>query len=554
MEHKWITNKRIIYSTLSIVTLIILFCIGIRIYNHHQYMCRSLLKLQAENRAYCIFKSDSAANKLVHYFNYPWHSRNNRMLAYYLLGRAHADMGEVSQAIEDYHTAVGFADTTSDNCDYYILSAIYGQMAVVFHEQYLPEDELEARKKYIHYTLAMGDTLEAIDGYRMLERPYYLMCKTDSVLHIDYMSRKKMLALGDTLHASSALITPSYINIEKGNYIQAKEEIDIVRKYAGIFDSNGRLKPGHEMYYYTIGYYYDAINQLDSAEYYYRNVLAAGILEAGYKGLLSVYSKYNNADSISKYAFLFADANDNAYRLMKSEMVHKTNAQYKYARHQHIARHYEQQSSHRLRIIIVILFISVITVSVLFFHHRKIQNTLHEKENKLLYLHLQLMKVTDSLRMLQNESTIQEQSFQSQVSDLLKQKKSLEEQLIETDSLLQNFYDNVLVQKFRMMADPNNKVYASRVEWDQLISFFQTSFPKFTTAVNGIGLKDKEWRIIILTELGFQTADMCSAMRMSGNSITYIKRALSKKIFGKEGLVTFQISLKTAIVTGRLQY
>ena len=554
MEHKRITNKRIIYSTLSIVTFIILYCIGIHVYNHHQFMCRSLQELEADNQADSIFTNDSAASRLVSYFNHPWHSSNNRMLAYYLLGRAHADMGEASQAIEDYHTAVELADTTDDDCDYYILSAIYGQMAVVFHEQYLPEDELEARKNYIRYALAMGDTLGAIDGYRMLEQPYYLMWKNDSVLHIDYTARKNLLAHGDTLHASGALITPSYINIERGNYKQAKEEIDIVRKYAGIFDNNGMLKPGHEMYYYTIGYYYDATNQLDSAEYYYRKVLPFGYKEAGYKGLLSVYTKRNNADSISKFAFQFTDANDKAYSEMKSEMVHRTNAQYKYGRHQRIARHYEQQSSNRLRLIIIILTVLVICILVFFLHYRTTKNTIHEKENRLLNLHLQLMTVTESLRTLQHESTKQEENFQHQMHDLLSQKNALEKQLIETDSTLHIFYENELVQKFRMMADPNNKVYASRIEWEQLITNFQTTFSKFTMAVAGLGLKDKEWRIIILTELGFQTADMCSAMRMSGNNITYIKRALSKKLFGIDGLITFQINLKTAIVTGRLQF
>ena len=79
-------------------------------------MHAALRELQEWNLADTVFTSDSVARVLVAYFDHPWHSSNTRMLAHYLLGRAHADMGEAPQAIEDYQTAIERADTTDQDC------------------------------------------------------------------------------------------------------------------------------------------------------------------------------------------------------------------------------------------------------------------------------------------------------------------------------------------------------------------------------------------------------------------------------------------------------
>ena len=76
----------------------------------------ALRELQEWNLADTVFRSDSVARVLVDYFDHPWHSPNTRMLAHYLLGRAHADMGEAPQAIEAYQTAIERADTTDQDC------------------------------------------------------------------------------------------------------------------------------------------------------------------------------------------------------------------------------------------------------------------------------------------------------------------------------------------------------------------------------------------------------------------------------------------------------
>ena len=519
-------------------------------------MHAALRELQEWNQADTVFTSDSVARMLVDHFDHPWHRANDRMLAHYLLGRAHADMGEAPQAIEDYQTAVECADTTDKDCDYRLLRNVYGQMAEVFDAQNLPEDELLAQKRFNHYSWMIGDTLQAINGFRRLERPLYLLGQYQQILQNNALARQKLIEHGDSVGAAQALITPSYIHIINHDYKRAYKDIVTVRKQANIFDEQGRLLAGNEMYYYTLGFYFDNVNELDSAEYYYRRALASNKYEAGYKGLLSVYSKRGIADSIAKFAPLYADANDAMHRKMNSDMVHQTNAQYQYARHQRLARQFEQQASRRLRVILIILCFLFLSAYLFYRHHRHVQKNLQEKENHLLNLRLQLMSVNDSLRHLQQKATTQEQEltfYHEQIDDLSQQKTWLEEQLMSNDDRYKTFYDNAIVKRFRLMALPSNKMYSSAYEREQLVNLFKSCFPAFAKSVQNLNLKDKEWMVIVLTELGFQTGDMLMAARMDGNSVTMIKRSLSRKLFGLDGLSTFHIALQSAIVTGRLQ-
>ena len=140
----------------------------VRAVRRDRAMHAALKEQQEWNQADTVFTSDSVARVLVAYFDHPWHRANDRMLAHYLLGRAHADMGEAPQAIEDYQTAVECADTTDSDCDFRLLRNVYGQMAEVFHAQNLPEDEMIAQKKYNHLSWIIGDTLSAIMGHGSL--------------------------------------------------------------------------------------------------------------------------------------------------------------------------------------------------------------------------------------------------------------------------------------------------------------------------------------------------------------------------------------------------
>ena len=168
----------------------VIACCAVALGVHHQMrraaqMRAALVALQAANQADSVFTTDSLALELVRYYDHPlhfWTTSNDRLMAHYLLGRCYADRGEAPGAIEEYSEAVEQADTTASDCDLRTLRAVYGQMANVFHQQNLPEEEFNANAHYTAISRLMKDTLQIGIGLENLTRPYYLMGDTTNFL------------------------------------------------------------------------------------------------------------------------------------------------------------------------------------------------------------------------------------------------------------------------------------------------------------------------------------------------------------------------------------
>ena len=541
-----------VMAVAAVAAAIALVAGGMAAWRHDRAMRAALRDLQAANQADTVFTSDSAAKVLVRYFDHPWHRPNTRMLAHYLLGRAHADMGEAPQAIEDYQTAVERADTTDDECDFRVLRNVWGQMAEVYDAQDLPEDELKAQQRFNHYSWVIGDTLEALDGLRRLERVYYLKGRRDSILLVDYAARDLLLNYGDTQRAAATLITPSYIYLENGEYDRAKEMIDIVRKEAGIFDADGILKPGKEMFYYTLGLYHEGVGQLDSAEYYYRKLLPAEEYEAAYKGLLSVYGKLGITDSIAKFAQLYADANDAMHDQLRTDEVHRTQSLYNYNRHLQEAREEQVKAQSRLIAIYFTLFIIVGLIALIYFLHSRNLRRERKREHAINVLqskYIKTLKEYENLILLSERHRSRTNLLERQLHDIQEQKEQLE---LLTKSLQEKedkgrYYASDIVQKMQAQAIYREKCTPMK-ELIQLRQIFDHTFPRFRSFVsNTHSLTDCEWFVCILTDLGLGNNDMAFLLDLTPQRINNIKRQANHNLFGDEGSATLQANLRAVI-------
>lgn len=117
--------KHLLYIIL--LGLIMISCGG----KEYVTMQKRLQKLNEYNKADSVFHTTTEAQALVDYFE-DHGTPNEKMLAYYLLGRAYYDIHEAPLALNSFQTASEKADTTADNCDYRQLSRVYGQMSSLF--------------------------------------------------------------------------------------------------------------------------------------------------------------------------------------------------------------------------------------------------------------------------------------------------------------------------------------------------------------------------------------------------------------------------------------
>ena len=99
--------------------------------NRHFRMQVLLHRTEAQNKLFTQFPSDSIQTELVDYFDRHG-TRNERMLAHYLLGCVLSDLGDSPEALQAFYDAIEMADTTRTDCDLYTLRVVYGQMAMLY--------------------------------------------------------------------------------------------------------------------------------------------------------------------------------------------------------------------------------------------------------------------------------------------------------------------------------------------------------------------------------------------------------------------------------------
>jgi hypothetical protein len=146
---------------------------------------------------------------------------------------------------------------------------------------------------------------------------------------------------------------------------------------SGLFDEHHELPPSQRQYYFYKGEYYEGIHQLDSAEYYYRKIYRPGMSYASqdpmYRGLLSVFTKRHQADSIAKYAQLYGMANDSSIALKDRDQIAQMTALYSYNSMQKEAYESEVKAYQRLIGLIVagVLIIIFIVIAVIIWRNNQ---------------------------------------------------------------------------------------------------------------------------------------------------------------------------------------
>ena len=472
-------------------------------------------------------------------------TRNERMTALYLKGRVHHDLGEAPQALDCYQRATEQADTTRSDCDLRTLYSVYGQMANLFHAQYLPDNEMETLRMAERIAWKNGDTLDALVAFDLRSRPYNLKNEKDSVMFVEKQARERYLKFGYREKAAQAIYSTTSILLDRNQISEAKLYLDLYEKESGNFDENDELIFGGH-YYYNKGRYLLAIGQSDSARYYFHRALDRGQREAGYKGLLSVYEKKNISDSISKYAKLFAAANDSNFLHVNQEKIHQITAAYDYSHHQRVAEEKENEVL-RLRNVISAILLAIFIVVGLFYIYRarKLARINHLAEKKTELENLLTERQREMELNLLNNLTIQEKQYE-EIGQLKRQIGDFQRQISDDLAGRQRlFYDSEIYEKF--MSYKNNDFSASpdKQEWNSLIAQFRDCFPRyyrFITEENK--LTADQFHVCLLARMYLPVYAMARIMGVDGDRITRIKSQVNKKLFNDDAAKTLEKNLK----------
>ena len=524
-------------------------------FSRHFRMQYQLHRQNAVNKTSDKFTSDSLCQVLVSYFDRHG-TVNERVLAHYLLGRAYTDMGDAPQAISSYQDAISAADTTVADFNFFTMLCVYAQMADVFHYQLLLSNEIESRKKATYYAYRANRPKLGIYNQALSAGAYILLNKNDSAEIILKSAIGQFQKSGDTQQALRYSKTLMYLYTEPPQRLaEAKALMDQFESESELFDEHHELPPSQHQYYYYKGNYYKGINNLDSAEFFYRKIYHPRMpyiaQDPMYRGLLSVFTKRHQADSIAKYARLYCMANDSSIALKDRDMVAQMAATYNYSRLQKEA-HRNEVKAYKIQfgfiIMAIIAVLSFVTAFLIWKYFRRryqqeimrlktdYANASFDYEEKLYELNLleavQHENESERKRLLDENVVLQERIEE------LQRKEPISKYLAVSATLA----EERIVKRFHEIAS-RPLLKATEEDWKELADTFARSYPVLFRDLCQHCNTPQCIRVCILTVLGFGNNEQANVLETTKQRISNIRSSLNNALFNEPSSRTLSRNL-----------
>jgi len=521
-----------------------------------------LLLADAMNKAYVDMSTDSILKEVADYYDRHG-SANEQMRAHYLLGCAYRDMGEAPMALQCYQDAVDKADTLSQDCNYRLLTSVYGQMAEIFHKQNLPTDEIIANRNCQKYSLMGGDSLEYLLSIKAMIKPYFLLGDTLAMMKVLDDVYQLFLKRGDSLHASRTYGSSVYIDklVREGRLSEARKRINTYKAKSGLYDNQGNLKGLYSGYYYYEGMYYLKAGRLDSAEHCFRKLTNNKNyhLEECH-GLMMLYQQRRATDSIIKYVQEYSDAVDEQANSRRTETVHQMTSMYNYQRYQQQMDREAQIVSHTRLVATLFALGIVILLFLFYFLFRQYRQFKENKQAEVVRLNNACRRAEDALYIAELEN----QNKQAKSADLLAEKaQQINELRTQLDKYVERYMAVKPSDREALMAKSEivslfqekarwtiNTQLPDSVQWRELIAQFKLNLPTLYSAIGrGEKLSEQELRACVLLLLNFSEADAGILLNVRPQRLTNIKSRANQKLFGDSSAQTLIDNIRHLSVT-----
>ncbi len=376
----------------------------------------ALMTIKAKNLAYIPLEGADTTMVLdaIDYYR-KQRDTEQQMLGYYLLGSIFRDIGDAPQGVEAFQKVIEMADTTQKDCDYRLMARAEAQKSDLQRLQNVLPEALESSYRAEHFAWKARDTSYAFDNAFGIINLYFL--NGDHQLFIKRVPQliQDCLEYGDTSMVVYYSISFAWFYLQQRQTKDAQRMIQLYDRYDGT---------PYPMYYGTKGEFFLALQQLDSAEWCFRQELEAkdwNNRQAAYRGLKKVYEQRHQADSALKYATLQCEAVDSNYHHKVSESIIQMKHIYNYEASKEQVRSSEMARKELKNLLTVsllsggIILLTMATV-LLAFRNRQ-QRKMQEKEkalaqeeerrvkaeNKASEMETMLMQVREDLALQQAE-------------------------------------------------------------------------------------------------------------------------------------------------------
>lgn len=509
-------------------------------YSEADRMRYGLLRLKCQNILDLPFDSRDTIKAIADY--YADHGTyNEALLSTYLLGRAYMTKGDDPMAVECFNKCFAIRMPENQDVDYIQLSKVHSQLYEIYRNQQLHELGLNELNVAKQCAIRGGDSLLALIYEDISAQPYYNIGMLDSAINISTAVREKYLSINNKKRAAEVIYMAFVTYIKKKEYAKAKYYMDIFERESGVFDSNGNIESGREIFYYLKGQTYEGLGRLDSAEYQYRRLLAYrqdnNNIEAATKGLLSIYRTRGDRDSIGKYADWYCEANDSAHAQLVSEDVARLKAMYDYSEYKQKMEEMRIQAEETKTRVYIIVFIFACLLFCLIYAVVLYRSRKEAEINRLLAEYDRTLQTIEDLHDDKEEMLRCHQTELEKIRNDLKTRgvslSDENERYVINDDIIRRFDDYG-----ESTSDSTEPITTH--DWQDLFVETTKCDSRFMLLLRESGLSENERKVAVLIRLHFKDYQIKRILDMYGSSLPNFKARINKKLFNQSGAKTLR--------------
>ena len=505
--------------------------------NKSRHMKLLLLKAKVRNKLAMSMSTDSL-KYIADYFDKHGDS-NERMLAYYIIGCVYQRSQDAPMALQYFHEAATKADTTDSSCDFLTLHRTHVWSAEILKSQFAFSDAFHENSLAFKYAMKAKDTLNAIITYEQKSNIYNALGLSDSAIFI----REKLYGLyskyGYEKEAVRSLGLLINYGVENKELSDVKHYINLYEHKSGNFNNKGDIKKGVEIYYVAKGRYLAEINELDSAEYYFRKCARTAKnysdLKYCFDDLADIYRKRNRPDSVAKYADLARMMTDSAYAQMSTEHLQQMQAMYNYNRYRQTAEEAEKDAL-RTKYISIIIIMAIMAAAI--GGALAVRTYIMRKRRARVDEIKEYKRKINELEMSRAELESINSGLNAEVNRMIEEKtKKIDILKTEYEKNFNNVKDKDLFECEPIVIQIRWKARKTTKPMDKdEISRLKELFKDYRPLSNWENtLNNNEYLICLLVRLDFVPAEICILTDLSSSNISNIRKRLLEKMTGREG-------------------
>jgi cupin superfamily acireductone dioxygenase involved in methionine salvage len=504
-----------------------------------------LLQIKANDKAYIPHTSDSIILPIVEYYEKK-RGEGHLMEAYYYAGRVYRDLQDAPQALDYFQRA---AQISSGSIDYRLISKIYAQIATLFDYQDIYDESLKMFKKAYSYTIMANDSAGMVYALRDLAGSYRANTCIDSSLYC----YQKAYSLAHILH--QRFLMDLVQNQMASLYIQQKK-YDLAWRLlrSSLNNLAGHSKSG---VYSIASELYDKTGDIDSATYYYKEILDCGTIyakQAAHRGLAKIAILEKRPQEALEHLDHYLLCSDSIEKITNIETIRKAQSLYNYQlRERENNRLIVENSKQKSWIIIV--FAAFLFLFVSFILYRE------NSKRRQLQLSLQLNKLENLRNQLYQQSYQAIEDNKKQIEKLVGQIRELEKTNGSQAELLQaqkeQIEKNNILLKFKQekqrteeevffgselyvfFRDSNNEgdLKITREHWMALQVEIDRIYNNFTRRLLDLyQFNEFEQHVCLLLKIRFSIKHISLLTVHSKSGIVSTRKRMYAKVFAKSGL------------------